>query len=239
MTRLQMTVEIRSTRIPTDWTVQIDQRTGERFAVPIVSKNIVETKPAKLDAWELRGQFLRMKHDEASALSFLRQVGVWEATAEAGQGTRLTVALGSRHFSGRALFVGLDEWDPLSFWKEQQWWRKLLCSPSDLRTLFGSPPTANAGPIAQLQFAVSTRFFNEIPLHIEWRRGHPYGVIETITGQEMLIATTQLDLLRGVSFGICKRDDCATPFPVARRGKQYCCWYCAHIVAVRKARAKK
>jgi RNA polymerase-binding transcription factor DksA len=81
---------------------------------------------------------------------------------------------------------------------------------------------------------------NEFPMHIEWRRNGAFAVVETITGLEMLVATTHLDLLRHADFKICARADCAIPFPRLSGHKRiYCSIECAHVVAQRALRERK
>jgi hypothetical protein len=50
-------------------------------------------------------------------------------------------------------------------------------------------------------------------------------------------SSVTFDFLRGVRFGICKRDDCGKPFELSHKGKIYCDQYCGHLVSLRKKRA--
>ncbi len=75
---------------------------------------------------------------------------------------------------------------------------------------------------------------NEFPMHIEWKRNGPFAVVETMTGWEMLVATTHLDLLRHANFKSCARVDCGLPFPrLSDHKKIYCDPECAYVVAQR------
>ena len=49
-------------------------------------------------------------------------------------------------------------------------------------------------------------------------------------------ASIAFDLLQGTKFSLCRRRDCAKPFVANRRGKLFCCYDCAHLVAVRNSR---
>jgi hypothetical protein len=81
---------------------------------------------------------------------------------------------------------------------------------------------------------------NELPMHIEWKRGGAFGVVETITGWEMLVATIHLDLLRHADFKSCARADCGIPFPrLSGHNQIYCSPECAHVVAQRALRRRK
>lgn len=55
----------------------------------------------------------------------------------------------------------------------------------------------------------------------------------------LMIATIQVDKLRGAEFRVCARPDCKNPpFAVGVRRKIYCDSDCAHLVAVREARKR-
>jgi hypothetical protein len=259
MTRLGLSVETRFLRIPTRWRVGIQQRLvkspdpahppdamvaeDQWCAIPEVSQDI-DLHPDRLDGWELRNRFFRLKFDkrnEASVLEFLNDVGVWNAVLDnkvssASAGKKIMVgAFGSRYFNGRALSLVLADLQA-----EQDCWRGLLTKHDALKAHFGPPPASSATPAKQATFALETQFFNELHLHFEWRRGEPRGVIETITGREMLIATIHLDLLRGGKFQVCKRSDCAIPFSAESKHKRkYCSWDCGHIESVRRARKRE
>lgn len=259
MTRFGLSVEVRFLRIPTRWRVGTWQRLvkspdpahppdamvaeDQWCAIPEVSQDI-DLQTDYLDGWELRNRFFRLKFDkrnEPSVLEFLDDVGVWNAVLDnqassVSAGKRLMAgAFGSRYFSGRALSVLLADLQA-----EQDFWRELLTKHDALTARFGPPPSSSASPAKRTTFAVETYFSNELHLHFEWRRGAPRGVIETITGREMLIATIHLDLLRGGKFQVCKRRDCAIPFSVKSKHKRkYCSWDCGHIESVRRARKRE
>ena len=101
-------------------------------------------------------------------------------------------------------------------------------------------PAPSAKSIQKLFFALQTAKMNELPLHLEWKRGGAFAVVETITGWEMLVATTHLDLLRHADFKNCARADCAIPFPrLSGHNQIYCGPECAHVVAQRELRKRK
>jgi len=237
--RIQLSVEIAFLRIPTEWTVEKDPQ-GRPVAMPAVTQ-VTSAKVTEIDGWGLRRRFLRLKRGNwKAALQFLQDVGVWQAepdpkaSLEAGN-KLVSGAFGARAFNGRALPVPLDV-----LWQKQQWWLKTLRDPAALKKGFGPPPAASAKSIQKLFFGLQTRMMNEFPMHIEWKRGGAFAVVETITGWEMLVATTHLGLLRHADFNSCARRDCGIPFPRRSGHNQiYCSTECAHVVAQRALRERK
>jgi len=68
----------------------------------------------------------------------------------------------------------------------------------------------------------------------------PSAKILTTDTLAAVIATLQVDVLRGAKFKVCARTDCVNPpFRVeAHRNKIYCSTECGHLVAVRNSRAR-
>jgi hypothetical protein len=236
MTRIPMAIELRFLRVPTRWTMRKDNVSGAWMLVPEINQDLERRLTTIEDAWELRNQFFRMKHDENAAFKFLNQIGVWRAHADchvpASTGSMLlSGAFGHRLFFGRALPVTLEE-----LWAQQDHWSKLLRRPSLLRAEFGRVPADDAPPFEKVDFSLRVNLTNTLPLHMEWARGSPHAVIQPITGWELLIATTQFDIVTGAPFQVCQRKDCAISFSGRRR--KYCRWYCGHIESVRSHRQK-
>lgn len=76
---------------------------------------------------------------------------------------------------------------------------------------------------------------------VTWEdRTAPIGVVEARGSVQAMIASIQLDLLRGATFRHCAREDCkSAPFTVeTRHNRIYCTPDCAHLVAVRNSRAR-
>jgi hypothetical protein len=89
-------------------------------------------------------------------------------------------------------------------------------------------------------FGMQTARMNELPMHIEWERGGAFAVVDTITGWEMMVATSHLALLRHAKFKSCARKDCGIPFPsLSGHNQIYCSPECAHVVAQRELRKRK
>jgi hypothetical protein len=237
--KIQLSVEIAFLRIPTEWTLEKDTD-GRWVAVPAVTQ-VTSAKITEIDGWGLRRRFLRLKRgDRKAALQFLRGVGVWRAEpdpkASLKEGNKLVSgAFGARAFNGRAVSVPLDD-----LWRGQQGWLKALRDPRALKKRLGPPPGPAAKRGERFAYGLKTATSNELPMHIEWRGGGAVAVVETITGMEMLVATTHLDLLRDSDFQSCARPDCGIPF--ARRSGHnqiYCSIECAHVVAQRALRERK
>jgi hypothetical protein len=237
--RVRLTVEIGFLRIPTEWSLEQDTQ-GHWVAVPSLSQSS-SLEVSEIDGWGLRRRFLRLRSDDGkAALQFLTEVGIWRAESAPGasleEGNKLVSgAFSARAFNGRALAVPLH-----NLWRQQQWWLKILRDPAALKAKFGPPPLPNARGSQKLLFALQTATMNELPMHIEWKRSGAFAVVETMTGWEMLVATTHLDLLRHANFRSCARADCGIPFPrLSGHNQIYCGPECAHVVAQRALRKRR
>jgi len=242
MSRIKIPIEPRFLRIPTVWTrhkgVYHDERGQyvEYFFVPNVSQR-ADPEPIE-DPWKLRNQFLRMPHTEDAAVQFLDKVGVWQTATNEPQAnlkeTTLSGALGVRLFVGHARPITLEE-----LWAEQDRWKELLSQQgiAKLRAKF-IPAKADSRPSGKFGFAMDAYFFNTLPLHMEWKAGkqqYPYAVVQPISGQELLIATTWIDLVRRAKFQVC--ENCGISF--SGRKRKHCSESCAHAVAVRAFRERE
>lgn len=237
--RVQLAVEFVFRRIPIGWSLEKDTQ-GRLVAVPAVPQ-VRSVKLSTIDGWDLRRRFLRLKpRDRKAAFQFLQEVGVWhvepdpKASLEKGN-KLLSGAFGARVFNGWVLPVLLDD-----FLRGQQGWLKTLRDPQALKKRFGAPPGESANSGQKLSFGLQTATLNQMPMHIEWRRGGALGVIETITGREIMVATTHLGMLHDVHFRNCARADCRIPFPRLSDHKQiYCSTECAHVMAQRELRKRR
>jgi hypothetical protein len=238
MTRVPIVIEVRFLRVPTSWKLRKETLSGAWMLVPEISQDIARKLTPIGDPWELRNQFFRMKHDEKAAFEFLNEVGVWRAhedphVSESAGRMLLSGSFGHRLFFGRALPLTLEQ-----LWSDQDHWAKLVRSRSLLRAEFGPAPSDAVPPFEKLEFSSKINLTNTLPLHMEWDRGgSPHAVIQPITGRELLIATTQVDLVTGADFQVCQRKDCGISF--SGRNRKYCQWYCGHIESVRAHREKE
>jgi hypothetical protein len=72
-----------------------------------------------------------------------------------------------------------------------------------------------------------------------WNGKIPQAFIRPQHALQAMIATIQIDKLRGAEFRVCARHDCKNPpFRVEARNKIYCSIDCAHLVAVRNSRKR-
>ncbi len=83
------------------------------------------------------------------------------------------------------------------------------------------------------------KLFEPLPISFAWDAKVPTARIRTKKVLTAIIATIQLDVLRGAKFKVCARTDCPNPpFRVEVRHKIYCSHECAHLVAVRNSRER-
>ena len=78
---------------------------------------------------------------------------------------------------------------------------------------------------------------NDREFKLTTRVEYPYFVHATEYCLDAIRGSITFDFLRGAKFGICKREDCGTPFEMSHKGKVYCSQYCGHLVSLRKKRA--
>ncbi len=82
--------------------------------------------------------------------------------------------------------------------------------------------------------------FTPLPLTLESREGAAIARVVCQSLLDVLIATTQLDGIRGLRQRICKADGCGKFFPTGNyEHKVYCDNECAHRQAVRDSRSRK
>lgn len=248
-THFQIQIELRFLGIPTRWAPFEDTMQAERLLLPAVSQDIEPRLTRFSDPREIRTQFLKMEHDEISALSFLDSVGVWSAiedrhvavrsdgtlvSGDDSVGRREMLLMGSfghRDFIGRALPLILEE-----LWAEQEQWRRLLRNPAKLKARFLPPPSGDrARPGDKYFFGLNTKYENTLPVHLEWQGKHPRAVVQPITGRELLIALAWIDVVSGAEFKVCQK--CGTEYTWG--GRKFCTWQCEHANTMRTYRAKK
>lgn len=78
-----------------------------------------------------------------------------------------------------------------------------------------------------------------LSIQFDWDKDFPSAEFDAKSPLDAMIASIQLDKLRGAEFRICARRDCAAlPFETGTRQKIYCSSDCAHLVAVRNKRQR-
>jgi hypothetical protein len=244
LAQVPISIQIQFLKVPTQWTVRESQ--WGWTLVPEVDQDMERKIGILDDPWEIRNEFLRLKHTEEAALKFLTKVGIWNAV-EDRQATQASCGkmllngyFGHQLFFGTATFVPLGE-----LWARQTWWKNLLSDEARLRAEFAPPPLPNAAPFEKAEFAAKATAINTLRLHIDWWKVNrrktdgsvtaamePRGVVEAFTFHDLLVATAHMDLLTRAKIQIC--ECCGIPF--TGRERKFCCWYCGHLQSVRKKR---
>jgi hypothetical protein len=83
------------------------------------------------------------------------------------------------------------------------------------------------------------KLLQPLPLKLQWREGKPVGTVTLRSFIDTIVASIQIDKLRGAEFRYCARSDCTEPFQVESRHERiYCSTDCAHYMAVKNSRAR-
>jgi hypothetical protein len=73
-----------------------------------------------------------------------------------------------------------------------------------------------------------------------WTDGKPKAVLLTSVTLQAIVASTQIDHLRGAKFRFCMKPDCRQEYEVtSAHMRLYCSQACAHHASVRRNRAKR
>lgn len=227
MSRIPIRVELRFQPLPAHWTRRKERLSGEYVLVPELDYSPEAKCTPVADPMQLCNRFLKLKRDEASALEFLNEIGVWQA-AEDPQAKSIFV--GHRWFHDRPLPLTLEE-----LWEEQEHWRELLRNQAKLRKAF-RPPGESERPFDKLSFAVESRFGNTLPVHLEWKHNRPQAALQPVTGSELLQSLAWQQVVNESALQMCQH--CGKYFPHPWK-KMYCTPNCAHAAAVRRWRKKK
>jgi len=126
-------------------------------------------------------------------------------------------------------YIGAPQISKNEFADWQRLFRKALILPArEWKTL--------AGEFAQQKVK---RLLDRLPIDFEWEAETPIARINCASAFKTIIATIQVDALRGAQFRVCARHDCKNPpFRVEARHKIFCSPECAHLVAVRNSRQR-
>jgi len=164
---------------------------------------------------KLRDRFLAIeKGDEGALLSFLNETGVWQRWKRI-----VPVAEFWQHQTTLAFLLTNrkpKEHTETRVWTENKL-SNVLTESLYIRSIYRAP-------------------WLKLPATIE------FGVDET---RGALYLSVWRDRFHKAEFRYCARVDCAdhgafkVPFEVTRRDKEYCSQYCAHLVSLRKKRARK
>lgn len=172
----------------------------------------------------LRERFMELRTDE-EFLDFLNQYGRFSPlkAAEDLRGWQM------RDFTGcQKLFAELARRSPKT-WKE---YIETLVSPHSFIG-FGMLNAVNLSARHTVTF-----HWNGIP-KIDYGAKH-FAVIETRDVVSAILATIEIDHLRGAKFGACARTDCPKFFEITSQHKRkYCTMSCAHLESVRRMRKRQ
>ena len=162
-----------------------------------------------LDPWQCRQDFLKLPRDSGRLMKFLRQTGTWFDDMEVWPDWEIGSRIPEREFG--VIY-------PELVWNQQ----------NEIRAVLAGKPAEWLNRASDLtKFDLSTR------------AQYPYFVHHAEYGLDAIRSSITFDFLRGVKFGICKREDCGNPFEMAHKGKIYCTQYCGHLVSLRKKRASQ
>jgi len=210
--------------------------TNESFVSHEVNRPFVEWKrgiklpappppPEYHNAIELRDRFMELKTDQ-QFLDFLNLVGKFTSLTEAEQ----RYGWSSKELMGcQEVFTELATRSPET-WNE---YAQGLISPKS---------NVHRGIVSALALSSKHNIkfhWNGAP-HAAWYGARSLGVIETTDAISAIVATIELDHLRGTKFGACARTDCPRFFEITSNHKRkYCTQYCAHFASIRRMRARK
>lgn len=257
-------LRVRAGKIPVEWMIRelpvmevrdvegrVIQKEGvERVFCPVVKTTKwgwVQPEGVKEieGPLELRNELLRMFHtdwNEGAVLSFLERVGAWKLYDSQERGPDKRTFVSNVTFRHRQVLGGrVPEVSMSDLQAEVKHWHRLLDSlhsPVKVQKVFKQPPPATARPHDHFSFAMEASFVNTLPVSLEWERGNPYAVIETITGWELMVAAAWSDAVSHAKKQVCARSGCTTPFTWPRK-KKYCRWECGHLEAVKRYKRKK
>ena len=250
-------IDIQAGRIPVQWTVrdhelhevgevradgvQVLTKATERVfwpqvrSDPAVPLSDIDNPPA-LIAYLFRS--LNTNWTEAAALAFLDAVGAWQITPAGTQeswakGTYANVTYRHRHEHVRVVPITMDHFESVvSYWYRLA---GLLGNPAKLKREF-KLPGADAKPGDDWLFAMKAKFSNTLPVSLEWSGKDPRGVIEPITGAEILAAYMWSNVAVGAGQQTCAY--CHTRFLDSRKRKSCPDGKCARRAAQRNQKGR-
>jgi len=91
------------------------------------------------------------------------------------------------------------------------------------------------GDFAQQKLSLVLR--SQLPrFEVQWGKDMHKIVLKTGSTLTAILASIEVDHLRGVKYAFCQREDCGKPYP-SRSNKKFCDYECAHLHTVRRLRA--
>ena len=224
MSKIHMALEVQFTRLPVQWSLANGQLRMARLGKP----GVLSMTPVA-DSRGLRADFLEICN-EAEMVHFLNRVGAWRVTPadwvhRSDRERFIEAEYGYERFFGLLSVVTLDH-----LWEEQKYWRSLMRAQKQRVTF--------RPPVDRMSTIMATHF-NTLRVHMELRRGQPYGVVQPITGRELMMATLWADIVNGAKFQVCQRPDCRREFSDPHKRKYCPNRGCAHLMAQRQYLARQ
>jgi hypothetical protein len=107
--------------------------------------------------------------------------------------------------------------------------------------LMVTPPEKWARLKETLNWKQRLAFSKEAPsVLFRWKDEKPSLAIWAAFTLNAMVASIQVDHLRGAKFAFCQRTDCGNIYSIeSSHRRMYCSYECGHLVAVRRARAAK
>lgn len=178
-----------------------------------------------LDALTLREEFMQLKTDQ-QFLDFLNRIGRFSPLpdAERSHGWLFNDLVFCQEMFGQLAKRSPETWNDYA------------------QGLIGPKSPAGLVILSALNLSVSHRiqFHWKGASHGDWFGAKNLAVIETNDVISAILATIEIDHLRGAKFGCCARSDCRMFFEITSRHKRkYCSMYCAHLESVRRMRERR
>jgi hypothetical protein len=221
MSHIPISLDVRFVALPVRWRF----RNGEL----LWEKTGKEGRPVARPR-EVFDCFQKMEHSESASVEFLNSVGAWQVTEMPSvrsehRGDFIECFAGHRYIFGVVKQITLDE-----LWEEQAYWRDLIHPKNEAkRRAEFAPPSKHTPELSALQ----SRYFNTLPLHLEWL-DRPQGVIQAVTGRELIQGLIWADIISGAKFQVCQNPDCPRKTFTWGRVRTYCPdGKCAHLMASR------
>jgi hypothetical protein len=192
-------------------------------------------KPQLLDGWERRDEFFRLPQTDNALLGFLSKVGVWRAgRAGAHVGYVYTPVSPFIYKASKEMMQHCQEGHPPPVSVDAMWdFRKSLRESLKNRKKFIETRAPARRPQTVLEALLPVDTFD---LSFELEK-NPEGVVTVTDARHMLLTTVYVDVVRGLRFKYCQRNDCRAPFVVeSEHARKFCTQYCGHLESIRKKR---
>lgn len=168
--------------------------------------------PVELDPWEVREEFLELRHDDRDALrTFL-------------------------HKTGAFCWINTQGYRPLAeteLWQFQAAIRQQLLKPTVAENRIKRATEFEAVIHNRIQVHVMN-------INVGIEDGILVGEAEALNTFDAILSTIFIGRLRKLRFKVCARPDCATIYELTSRHKRkFCSYDCAHLMTVRRSRKGK